>query len=332
MKKILIFLIVTGALSFIFNLESKAYTFNGESNPSSISLHTDLIELNNYSLYDIFMGTKFEFTNFTNSSLLYSDNETRSIIIGSSSNFTVRGSTPVIIPTGENFYISVGIDDDIYREYRFRDIQGNMYYPSDRYLTYGQLSGIFTPATSDISVIGVYSNNNINPNEVITFTRLTIVNLNDYGLQSINVDLLDYYFNIYTLLVSGLSPGSIYSNGYTNGEIIGYSDGYNDGYSDGLNDGYNNGYSDGQEDGYDTGYLDGNVAGLETGYLNGYNDGYSDGVLEEVDTQYLLGFVSGAVDILGVSIIPGITLGVFVFIPLFLGFIGFIFRLGGRRG
>jgi hypothetical protein len=164
----------------------------------------------------------------------------------------------------------------------------------------------------------------------IKIRNMYVINLTDYGftINDTNKETLDYYYNLYYLLINGLNPTEYYLDGSVNGYIEGYNDGVEDGYSDG----YNNGYSDGQEDGYDTGYLDGNVAGLETGYFNGYNDGYDEGVISDVDTQWLLGFVSGAVNILGVSIIPGISLGVFVFIPLFLGFIGFIFRLGGRRG
>jgi len=137
-----------------------------------------------------------------------------------------------------------------------------------------------------------------------------------YNLENINIDLLNYYFAVWLLNVFNLPVGDLWSYAWTAGNDSGYNDGFTDGY----------------DSGYTSGFDTGNLQGYTSGYDFGYNNGFDDGLISEVDTQWLLGFVTGTINILGVSIIPGISLGVFVFIPLFLGFIGFIFRLGGRRG
>jgi hypothetical protein len=128
--------------------------------------------------------------------------------------------------------------------------------------------------------------------------------LYNYNLENLPINTIKYYFAVFLLHKYNLPVDDLWNNAFNAGE----SSGYNTGYDFGLTDGF-----------------------LQ-GETYGYNQGYDDGILSEVDTQWLLGFVSGTVNVLGVSIIPGISLGVFVFIPLFLGFIGFIFRLGGRRG
>jgi hypothetical protein len=131
-----------------------------------------------------------------------------------------------------------------------------------------------------------------------------VQSLYSYNLENLPINTIKYYFAVFLLNKYNLPVDDLWNQAFNAGESSGYQDGYDEGLLNGFNDGYN----------------------------YGYNIGFDEGLISEVDTEYLLGFVSGTVDILGVSIIPGITLGVFVFIPLFLGFIGFIFRLGGRRG
>ena len=149
---------------------------------------------------------------------------------------------------------------------------------------------------------------------------LYIIDITATGLQ-LSKGRLDFLFHVYKTLYD---------------RELAYDDGYLDGYNDGLVEGYFNGQTDYYNGTYltqlpsetSTPYNDGQV----DGYQFGYNDGYNAGVAEELDTNYLLSFVQGSIAVLGAPILPNITLGVFVFIPLFFGFVGFLFRLGGKRG
>lgn len=336
MKKIFIFLFVLGALSFI-NFNVFAYTFNNENSPAGITLDTILNELNGYTLREIFENSLVSqsdiftevdsigtFNNgvYTNSSFgntQYPYFSTFGLTINDLYYYRTNIKTLSTETTEILMYRGVFDDQSILNPVQNIDYSLSAY--GEAYYSYIRFYHSYPQALQGEEI-------------TIKMNEFYIINLSSLGftLTDLSKNELDYYYTIYYLLKNGINPTDLWANGFTNGEIQGYADGYSDGYSDGYDDGYNNGYSDGQEDGYDTGYLDGNVAGLETGYNNGYVDGFDDGVLSDVDTSWLLNFVSGTVNVLGVTIVPGISLGVFVFIPLFFGFIGFIYRLGGRRG
>ena len=334
MKKIFIFLLVLGALTSI-NFDLFAFTFNNEDSPAGITLDTLINELNGYSLREIFednLVTQNDIFNEVDSIGSYIDGIYTNSSIGNTATpyFTAFGTLTI----GNTYYYRTSVralNNDILEIRMYRGVNddaliNNPLINYDYNLTSYGVAG-FNYIRFYHSYVQAVQGEQI----AVQVKEFYIIDITSMGLINTKQEL-DYYYTIYYLLKNGINPTTLYADYYTEGQIDGYAEGYNDGFSDGYNDGYNDGYGFGQEDGYDTGYLDGNVAGLETGYLNGYNDGFDEGILSDVDTSWLLNFVSGTVNVLGVSIVPGISLGVFVFIPLFLGFIGFIFRLGGRRG
>ena len=119
----------------------------------------------------------------------------------------------------------------------------------------------------------------------------------------------------------------------------GFNDGYNAGYDVGLQNGYNEGYGDGYEDGVLDGYEGGYNAGYDVGLQNGYNEGkeygYNEGYIEgtkEVSRfpTLLRNAFEGVGGFLGIELLPGISIGAIIAIPIVFGVIAFI--LGRRRG
>ena len=131
-----------------------------------------------------------------------------------------------------------------------------------------------------------------------------------------------------------------YWEGYDAGKMDGYDEGYADGELDGYDDGYTKGYNKGLEHsydvGYDDGYEDGKADGFEIGQIAGYNDGYavgySDGLSETTDKNFgrLLGGVfAGIGAFLGINLLPGISIGAIIAVPIIFGIIAFI--LGRKK-
>jgi len=163
----------------------------------------------------------------------------------------------------------------------------------------------------------------------------------------------------------GYSEGM--DRGYGDGYIDGHNDGYNSGYNDGLNDnngyvlgynkgkneGFQNGYDEGHYEGYNSGYNEGYNAGKDEGYNQGYGIGYDtgkyDGFLEGYDEGYTYGYNKGLNDqiadrdfayllrsafiaigaFLGINLLPGISIGAIIAVPLVFGIIAFI--LGRKK-
>lgn len=150
----------------------------------------------------------------------------------------------------------------------------------------------------------------------------------------------DGYNDGYT---KGLENG--YEVGYEHGEEYGYEYGYDEGYINGRDDGYNNGYNVGYNDGfgdgkiagYDEGYDDGKADGLAVGrehwYDVGYQAGYNKGIneqLEDKDFSNLLRSAFVAIGaFLGINLLPGISIGAIIAVPIVFGIIAFI--LGRKK-
>lgn len=140
----------------------------------------------------------------------------------------------------------------------------------------------------------------------------------------------------------------IYQQAWFEGRASGYADGRNDyGYYDIINEdwlsadawgwfqwdvgesvGYDNGYSIG----YDEGQTEGESEGYDSGYNYGYNLGYNEGVATNTDfsfTGLLVQVFNGMGSILTIEILPSITIGAIVAVPLVFGIIYFIL---GKRG
>lgn len=133
----------------------------------------------------------------------------------------------------------------------------------------------------------------------------------------------------------GLTAG--YNQGYTAGYNAGYnsgeSSGYNAGYAAGESSGYNQGYNDGESSGYDNGYNDGYDYGFNNGYDLGYNDGYqtaiNDGSADFGLTAMLSGLFVGLGSLLSIELLPNISIGMIIAVPVVFGIIAFIL---GKRG
>ena len=157
------------------------------------------------------------------------------------------------------------------------------------------------------------------------------------------------FYVSYDVYNAGFNAG--YDAGYSSGSQDGYNDGYNDGYMYGRNDGYNvgkqDGYNEGYNDGlyasegYQTGYDDGHADGYEEGkeygmsigrehwYDVGYEKGYNKGLAAR-NFSDLLKSMFGAIGVfLGINLLPGISIGALIAVPIIFGIIAFI--LGRRR-
>lgn len=114
-------------------------------------------------------------------------------------------------------------------------------------------------------------------------------------------------------------------NAFNSGYDLGYSAGYNYGYNIGHNNGYGEGVEDGETIGYNQGY--------EQGYNAGYQIGYNTGINEQLankDFAYLLRSAFVAIGaFLGINLLPGISIGAIIAVPIVFGIIAFV--LGKRN-
>ena len=119
----------------------------------------------------------------------------------------------------------------------------------------------------------------------------------------------------------------------------GYEDGHFIGYEDGFETGQQNLYDDGAEEWGLTGtgawdYINGWSIGQSSGYATGYNLG----VLEVMDESLNIGtFIQIAADgvggLLAVELLPNISLGMIVAVPLVFGLMAFVIGVStGRKG
>lgn len=104
-----------------------------------------------------------------------------------------------------------------------------------------------------------------------------------------------------------------------------YTDIYNEAKSHSYNDGYNNGYEEAYNFGYDEGYN----FGYEVGDAEGYRRGYNAGVNDEFDVfKYLEALFGeqGLGRLLSIELLPHVTIGAIVIIPLMFFLVSFIWR------
>jgi hypothetical protein len=152
-----------------------------------------------------------------------------------------------------------------------------------------------------------------------SFTQFTIINGNTLR-DGFGTDSLSYSNNLNILYIPAFSTLNWYYSGTSAQRMLsawylkdlGVSASYNEGYLDGDADGF--------EDGFDLGYED------------GFEDGFDDG-LEALENSTsglfdILGNVFGAVStIFAIYILPGINIGMFVFIPLIFTLLLFILKI-----
>lgn len=136
---------------------------------------------------------------------------------------------------------------------------------------------------------------------------------------------------------NGLNDNNGYNLGYNKGKSEGFQNGYDEGHFEGYNSGYSNGYNTGITEGYNNGLTNGYNQGYDEGFLEGYDEGYNYGYnvgineqLEDKDFTHLLKSVFiGIGSFLGINLLPGITIGAIIAVPIIFGIIAFI--LGRRK-
>lgn len=136
---------------------------------------------------------------------------------------------------------------------------------------------------------------------------------------------------------NGLNDNQGYELGYNKGKNEGYQNGYDEGHFEGYNSGYSNGYNTGLTEGYNTGLTNGYNQGYDEGFLEGYDEGYNYGYnvgineqLEDKDFTHLLKSVFiGVGSFLGINLLPGVSIGAIIAVPIIFGIIAFI--LGRRK-
>lgn len=100
-----------------------------------------------------------------------------------------------------------------------------------------------------------------------------------------------------------------------------------------FNDGYEKGKADGLIDGYNDGLMSAQELYKDSWYNQGKADGYNIGISENISTGGFVTILSsafiGVSTLLGIELLPNITLGMIVAVPLVFGILFFI--LGKRK-
>ena len=198
---------------------------------------------------------------------------------------------------------------------------------------------------------GVHFNNR-NPHNETDLTLAVERNMFNYSYENLMVTITAYTAILYAIDWDEF----IYLNqdeqiflGYL--QAAGYTDLYDVGYNAGHFIGYKNGFDIGQITGQQNLYDDGANAwgltgtdawdyinGWSIGQSSGYATGYNLGVLEVMDESLNIGtFIQIAADgvggLLAVELLPNISLGMIVAVPLIFGLIAFVVGVSsGRKG
>ncbi len=187
----------------------------------------------------------------------------------------------------------------------------------------------------------------IDKGNLIATHTLTELENNFFGFNCLYIIQLvrevDYYMAFNAGRAAGYDVGSIdgYNDGYNDGRAAGYSAGYDVGSIDGYNDGESFGYEAGSIDGYYSGYDVGSIDGYNLGYNLGFDDGqdvgFNDGYQKAINdgstefglTTLLSSLFVGLGSLLSIQLLPNISIGMIIAVPIVFGIIAFIL---GKRG
>ncbi len=168
----------------------------------------------------------------------------------------------------------------------------------------------------------------------------------DFDFKYINIsdnDLLQQYNDF-------VGIDDIYNEGFNAGYALGYQEGYDTGLTDaisisdyesafnwGVQVGYNQavnehgsydaGYSDGVSDGLSQGLLEGYNSGYDIGYSAGKSDGFNEGVSENISQSWIIGIFDLFGTVLAIELLPNITIGFLVGLPVILGVVFFVIKV-----
>lgn len=151
-----------------------------------------------------------------------------------------------------------------------------------------------------------------------------------------------YSFNYYVLVEGPLPSNYVYE--WNKVAYVGYKDllttysqawqeGYDEGYDYGKDDGFNEGYHEGRDYGYELGKVETIDLYKDEWFEQGKSVGYAEGLDENISTGGFMMILSsaflGVSTLLGIELLPNITLGMIVAVPLVFGLLFFI--LGKRK-
>lgn len=115
-----------------------------------------------------------------------------------------------------------------------------------------------------------------------------------------------------------------------------YYDGYEVGKQEGLAIGKDIGYYDGFQDGFDIGLQESTSEAYDNGYSagkhDGYNEGYNEGLTVNPNNNFgtmIITVLSGVGTVLSIELLPGISIGAIIAVPIIFGIIAFV--LGRRK-
>lgn len=319
MKKIFLLFMILG-LSLMSFVDTQASTYH------SYDLDSNVQELGGVSIRDFFENYNLiqnhDFSNGLNNWYLVGLDSANYSILNNEINFI--GNNTITYPyigqtnifnTNDYYYVYVELKANRNSTHKIESGTADFTRTSIQANNYTKLSYIRQSTTAYTNlIIQVITPTNFTTNDTMTIDinfGIYVINLTSLGIQP-TIYELDYFMKLYQILKI---QETSYDTGYDTGNLDGYATGFSDGTTYGQNE-----------------YHTGNYGSLDETTGIPYNDGYNAGVSEELDTNYLLSFVQGSLAVLNAPILPNITLGVFVFIPLFFGFVAFLFRLGGKRG
>jgi hypothetical protein len=99
-------------------------------------------------------------------------------------------------------------------------------------------------------------------------------------------------------------------------------------YTEGNEDGYYEGQEDGFDLGYGEGYEEGNADGYNEGYEIGYGDGFEANVAGNEGLFDMMASLFGGVGaVFNIYVLPSITLGMLVFVPIIFALLMFIIKI-----
>lgn len=254
-------------------------------------------------------------------------------VFNETSNFNVPGNFISTKQMGEfhlyfnaSWLVASGFTQDISR-YKLRVKDGNdnlygEYFPSS--VVFENFDDVYHLAvlfdSYNLETLNITNNNWIYyfqfNGDFAVNSQITVVNL--YRNQEVFPSHFSWTY------YGDLSSNEFYQLGYADGSANGYDIGYEDGYSNG----FDLGYESGSGYGYDIGYQDGSNDGYDLGYDYGYQKGIdvaSDNTFYGIIAQVFTGL--GA--FLSIELLPNITFGAILAVPLVFGIISFII---GKRG
>lgn len=195
----------------------------------------------------------------------------------------------------------------------------------------------------------------------LNFNEIDLLDLEMFKLQiEVGDTASDYKLPVQPLVEHGFNDG--YWEGYDVGHGVGSDTGFQEGYDSGYDYGHYSGFNEGWDEGHDKGYIMGANDNFDSAYDKGLDEGKRVGELEGFEKgrlqysyysngkyytglqAYNLGFndspsnnfgsmitsiLLGVGTVLGIELLPNITIGAIIAVPIVFGIIAFV--LGKKK-